>query len=100
MLLHLCSRSTKASLSLLQIGVGRTAVVTGATSGIGQGCALRLADAGFSVVAIGRSAARGAAVVEDMKTRGGGQGKHEFISCDAFSLRDIAKTARVGVHSR
>ncbi len=28
---------------------GRTAVVVGATSGIGEGCALRLAEAGFKV---------------------------------------------------
>ena len=46
---------------------GRTAVVLGATSGIGEGCAIRLAEAGYSVVAVGRDAKRGASVVEKCK---------------------------------
>lgn len=35
---------------------GRTAVVTGANTGIGQGIAVALAEAGASIVAVGRSA--------------------------------------------
>ena len=34
--------------------LSRTAVVVGAAGGIGQACAHRLAEAGFSVVAVGR----------------------------------------------
>src|SRR6478752_5412432 len=34
---------------------GRTAVVTGANTGIGQGIALALAEAGAAIVAVGRS---------------------------------------------
>ena len=35
--------------------VGRTALVTGANTGIGQGIALALASAGADIVAVGRS---------------------------------------------
>lgn len=35
---------------------GRTAIVTGANTGIGQGIAIALAEAGASIVAVGRSA--------------------------------------------
>ena len=54
-------------------------------SGIGEGCALRLAEGGYSVIAIGRDEARGAAVVTAMSATGGG-GVHKFIACDAFRL--------------
>jgi 2-deoxy-D-gluconate 3-dehydrogenase len=36
--------------------VGRTALVTGANTGIGQGIALALANAGADIVAVGRTA--------------------------------------------
>jgi len=35
-----------------QVGTGKTAVVTGATSGIGQACALRLAEAGTNSMGV------------------------------------------------
>jgi NAD(P)-dependent dehydrogenase (short-subunit alcohol dehydrogenase family) len=82
-----------ARLSLGSIGTGKTAVVTGATSGIGRACAKLLAESGFSVIAIGRSASRGAEVLNEMTAASDGQRKHEFISCDAFSLREISKAA-------
>lgn len=73
---------------------GRRAVVVGATSGIGEGCALRLAEAGFAVTAVGRSAERGAAVVEAMKAKGGAAAEHEFVPCDAFSLGEVSRCAK------
>lgn len=65
--------------------IGKHAVVVGGTSGIGHGIALRLARAGCSVTIVGRSQARGDAIVESMATTGGQ--KHAFLQLDAFSLK-------------
>ena len=51
--------------------VGKTLFVTGATSGIGKATALRFAQAGASVAAIGRNEAALAEVEEEIKSRGG-----------------------------
>ena len=74
---------------------GRVAVVVGATSGIGAAVARRLAQADYTVIAVGRDAARGAAVVAACAASS--SQPHEFISCDAALLgaggvRDCANT--------
>ena len=66
--------------------IGKHAVVVGGTSGIGHGIALRLARAGCSVTIVGRSEARGDAIVESMATTAAEQ-KHAFLKLDAFSLK-------------
>ncbi|MGA8249463.1 MAG: SDR family NAD(P)-dependent oxidoreductase [Mycobacterium sp.] len=50
---------------------GLTALVTGATSGIGREVALQLAEHGADVVVHGRSAERGAKTVRDIQNAGG-----------------------------
>ena len=45
---------------------GRRAAVVGGTSGIGHGCAVALARAGFAVTVVGRREARGAEVVREL----------------------------------
>jgi NAD(P)-dependent dehydrogenase (short-subunit alcohol dehydrogenase family) len=58
---------------------GQTALVTGATSGIGRAIALRLALDGAEVIVAGRDSARGAATVEAIVAAGG---KARFASAD------------------
>ncbi len=72
---------------------GKTALVTGATSGIGKATALALASRGARVVVSGRDAARGAGVVETIRASGG---TADFVPADlqdATSARDLARRA-------
>jgi len=50
---------------------GKVAIVTGATSGIGHATALRFAEAGAQVVAVGRNAQRLKEVAKEIEGRGG-----------------------------
>ncbi|MEU3620579.1 SDR family oxidoreductase [Streptomyces sp. NPDC006872] len=58
---------------------GRTAIVTGSTSGIGAAIARTLAGEGARVVVSGRDAARGKAVVEEIRGAGG---RADFVEAD------------------
>jgi NAD(P)-dependent dehydrogenase (short-subunit alcohol dehydrogenase family) len=72
---------------------GSTALVTGATSGIGRATALTLARRGAHVLVSGRDATRGDAVVSAIRAAGG---KADFIAADladASSVRALARQA-------
>jgi NAD(P)-dependent dehydrogenase (short-subunit alcohol dehydrogenase family) len=56
----------------------KTALVTGATSGIGRAAALALGDAGWWVLAGGRDPERGAEVAAELAKRAGG----EFVAAE------------------
>jgi NAD(P)-dependent dehydrogenase (short-subunit alcohol dehydrogenase family) len=68
-----------------------TALVTGATSGLGKEIALRLARDDLQVIVVGRDAARGAAVVAQIEAAGG-QGR--FIAADLSDPADIKRLAQ------
>lgn len=69
---------------------GSTALVTGATSGIGREIALQLARGGAEVVVHGRSAERGAKVVNEIENAGG---KARFVAADLTDGDDVRRLA-------
>ncbi|WP_432838319.1 SDR family NAD(P)-dependent oxidoreductase [Dactylosporangium sp. CA-092794] len=69
---------------------GKTALVTGATSGIGRAVAVRLAENGAEVVAHGRDARRGAELVSAIAERGG---RARFVAADLSAAQDVKRLA-------
>lgn len=69
---------------------GSTALVTGATSGIGREIALQLAARGAEVVVQGRDAERGAKAVRDIENAGG---KARFVAADLSVADDVRRLA-------
>ena len=69
---------------------GQTALVTGATSGIGKAAALKLAEHGATVVVHGRDAGRGTRVVEEIELLGG---RARFVAADLSDPAAIAHLA-------
>jgi NAD(P)-dependent dehydrogenase (short-subunit alcohol dehydrogenase family) len=73
---------------------GRTALVTGSTSGLGAGIAVALAEAGAFVVVTGRTRTRGEQVVKQIECDGG---RASFVPVDfslgAEAVRELAIAA-------
>ncbi len=69
---------------------GSTALVTGATSGIGREIALQLASRGAEVVVQGRNAERGAKTVRDIENAGG---KARLVTADLNDANDVRRLA-------
>ncbi|MBB5162173.1 SDR family NAD(P)-dependent oxidoreductase [Mycobacterium sp. AZCC_0083] len=69
---------------------GSTALVTGATAGIGYAIALQLASEGAEVIVHGRNAERGAKTVRDIENAGG---KARFVAADVSEPSDVRRLA-------
>jgi NAD(P)-dependent dehydrogenase (short-subunit alcohol dehydrogenase family) len=70
---------------------GKTALITGGTSGIGRAVAERLAREGAEVIITGRDEARGREVVEAVEAGGG---TAQFIAADLASFEDVRRLAK------
>jgi NAD(P)-dependent dehydrogenase (short-subunit alcohol dehydrogenase family) len=68
---------------------GKTALVTGATSGLGRAAAFQLASQGATVFVHGRNVDRGAQVVEEIELSGG---RARFVAAD---LSDTGQALRL-----
>ena len=68
-----------------------TALVTGATAGIGYAIALQLAREGADVIVHGRDGERGRKVVRDIENAGG---TARFIAADLTDADDVRRLAR------
>jgi len=67
---------------------GRTALVTGATAGIGRATAIALAALGASVIVHGRNVERGELVVKEIEAAGG---QARFLAADVTDPAQIAR---------
>lgn len=94
-------QSNEESLNALVLDerlVGRTAVVTGSTSGIGEAVARVLAASGAEVVVTGRDGARAAAVVATIRASGGtAHAVTADLGASAGAVRDFAARARTAL---
>jgi NAD(P)-dependent dehydrogenase (short-subunit alcohol dehydrogenase family) len=69
---------------------GKTALVTGSTSGIGKATATALAELGASVIVTGRDAERGARVVKEIEADGGSA---RFVPADLSDPEQVTRLA-------
>ena len=90
-----CSATTekKAAMTINTALEGKTALVTGATSGIGKAVAQNLARQGAKVVLHGRDEARGAVLVKEISAEGGAA---TFVAAD---LADAGETLRLAAQA-
>ncbi|MGH3165300.1 MAG: SDR family NAD(P)-dependent oxidoreductase [Trebonia sp.] len=70
---------------------GSSALVTGATAGIGEATAVKLAERGVSVMVHGRDAVRGAEVVKGIRAAGG---RARFLAADLSSPDEVRRLAQ------
>ncbi|MGD1915458.1 MAG: SDR family oxidoreductase [Phycisphaerales bacterium] len=74
--------------------IGKTVVITGASSGIGESTARKLASAGANIVAVARRKSRLDSLVADIEASGG---KAIAVEADVTSLEDMQRAAKAAV---
>ncbi|KAJ3182562.1 hypothetical protein HDU85_002661 [Gaertneriomyces sp. JEL0708] len=82
------ARAFTSALSLQS----KTAVIIGATSGIGYAVAHRLASLGANIVACARNPTTGAALLESLRDT---SGSHQFLQGDISRIKDARRIAGV-----
>ena len=70
--------------------VGKTAVITGATSGLGRATALQLAKKGAFVVGLVRNTAKANKLIEEVEKEGG---RGQFVISDLSCMKDTVQAA-------
>ena len=75
----------------------KTALITGATSGIGRDAARRLGDRGWRVLVHGRDEAAGAEAVAEVEAAGGEASFHRADFADLEAVRELAAAVRGSV---
>jgi NAD(P)-dependent dehydrogenase (short-subunit alcohol dehydrogenase family) len=71
-------------------GKGRTALITGATDGVGRVVARALAQQGWRVLVHGRDRPRGEALAREIEQAGGSAA---FLAADLASLAEVRRLA-------
>ncbi len=73
---------------------GRVAIVTGSSSGVGRGVALKFAEEGASVVAAARRIEKLKTLVEEIEAKGG---TATAVACDIAKEEDIDKVVKTAI---
>src|SRR6185312_1052736 len=71
----------------------RTALVTGASQGIGRACAIALAQAGHSIALCARNEEKLAAVVDEIKAAGGNAAAFKMDVASEDDVKSATKAA-------
>src|SRR5271163_5318714 len=87
------ARNARCTGARNMIGEGRVAVVTGASSGVGQAAARALAARGWHVIALGRDAERTAAAAADLRASAAPGARVDVIRGDLTLLSDTTRMA-------
>jgi NAD(P)-dependent dehydrogenase (short-subunit alcohol dehydrogenase family) len=70
-----------------------TAVVTGASAGIGKATARMLAERGWRVIGVGRDPARSAAAEQEIRAAASPEARIDFVKADFDSMAEVVRTA-------